>query len=144
MSMGSLFDNYDPTGALNGMFAPAFIKGFAPSEKAVGDWNAANAGLTSADIDATRMPASWQAPTTNQYGTPNVSLGDPRGTVDPEALRVAAQGGHYDKEARRNAIASQIATNLAAQQNYSTSDPYALMMDERRARLPMNMLMGRR
>lgn len=130
MAMGSLFENYDPVGSLNGMFAPAYIHGFAPSEAAVGAWNKANAGLTSADIEATRMPNDYQAPGNplDSFGTmfgrggTTANFGDPRGTVDPEALRVAAQGGKYDINARRNAIAAKVAANAAAQP-ITPSDP---------------------
>jgi len=33
-AMGSLFETYNPEGALSGLFAPAYIRGFAPSEDA--------------------------------------------------------------------------------------------------------------
>ena len=33
-----MYEDYDPQGSLGGLFAPAFLKGFAPSEKAVGDY----------------------------------------------------------------------------------------------------------
>jgi len=48
------------------------------------------------------------------YGGPiplQQTYGDNRGMVDPEALRVAAQGGHYDIEGRRAAIAARLAEN---------------------------------
>jgi hypothetical protein len=41
--------------------------------------------------------------------------GDQRGIVDPEALRVLAQGGKYDFNARRDAIAQRLTANTAAQ-----------------------------
>lgn len=131
MAMGSLFENYDPVGSLNGMFAPAYIHGFAPSEAAVSAWNKANAGLTAADIEATRMPNDYQAPSTGfeRFGTMlggtggTATFGDPRGTVDPEALRIAAQGGKYDMNARRNAIAAKVAANNAAAQPAAVTDP---------------------
>lgn len=38
----SVMPPYDPTGALGGLFAPAYIAGNAQSEAAVNAWNAAN------------------------------------------------------------------------------------------------------
>jgi hypothetical protein len=111
----SMFANYDPTGSMGGLFAPAFIKGFAPSEQAVSAWEAANRGVTRADVDATRMPGDFttsteRTPADGVYGT-----GVPQrqayggGSVDPLALRAWAQGGKYDPNARRAAIAARLA-----------------------------------
>lgn len=41
---------YNPVGALNGLFAPAYIKGDPQSEAAVAAWNAANLKKPPADI----------------------------------------------------------------------------------------------
>jgi hypothetical protein len=124
--MGSLFETYNPEGALGGMFAPAYIKGFAPSEAAVAQYYAPGSmghRLSSAELDLTRMPAEYR-PTTYSggngvYGGPlpmTQTYGDPRGMIDPDALRAAAQGGRpYDLEARRAAIAARLAANAAAQ-----------------------------
>lgn len=121
MSMGSVFENYNPEGAMNGLFAPAYIKGYAPSEEAVAAWTAANRSMTPEMVEASRMPnpvmAQDQGMGRRQGGIPlNQSYGDPRGAVDPEALRVLAQGGKYDPAARRDAIAQRMATNAATQQ----------------------------
>lgn len=134
MSMGDLFKDYDPKGAMNGLFAPAYIKGFEPSEKAVAAWQTENYGLTPEMVDQTRMPNPWQPPAnvdptavaiamrtgggTGVSGT-NLNLGDPKGSVDPEALRILAQGGKYNMSARRDAIAQQVAANTAAQNAYN-------------------------
>lgn len=126
-AMGNLFESYSPEGAMGGMFAPAYIKGYAPSEKAVADWQAANHGLTSADVDASRMPAEWTDPDAGvvskfgmgPYGAGRIpdsmTLGAKGGSVDPEALRVLAQGGHYDMNARRDAIAQRLSSNSSLQ-----------------------------
>ena len=127
--MGDLFQNYDPTGALNGMFAPAYIQGFKPAQEAVAAWNLANRGMTRSLVDELRMPAEWRDPNAGTFmgagvgggpygagGIPNnISFGDSRGVVDPEALRVMAQGGKYDAGARRAAIAARILANEQAQ-----------------------------
>jgi len=118
---GELFQNYDPVGAMGGLFAPALIRGYAPSEKAVADWTAANQ-FSREDVDALRMPNLWadpsqKTPSDGVYsaGVPvNQSYGDPRGMVDPNALRVWAQGGKYDKGARRNAITQRLLENQVA------------------------------
>lgn len=141
-AMGAIFENYDPVGAVNGLFAPAYIKGYAPSEQAVAAWNAANRGFTQADLEATRMPNEWVDPgggalagraafAGGPYGAGrvpnNLSFGDERGALDPEALRVLAQGGKYNSSARRNSIAQRLAENAAKEQAYNASkaaNPY--------------------
>jgi hypothetical protein len=115
---GNIFEGYqkgDPTD----MFAPAYIKGFAPSTEALAAWNAYNhqPGI----VEASRMPNLYVDPAASPmsagdgvYGGPiplQQTYGDNRGMVDPEALRVAAQGGHYDIEGRRAAIAARLAEN---------------------------------
>ena len=120
---GNIFEGYQ-AGSVDDMFAPAYIKGFAPSEKAVAAWTAANRpgiGI----VEQSRMPNPYIDPATNPVigadgvygnGVPiKQSYGDNRGMVDPEALRVAAQGGHYDLEGRRAAIAARLAENARLQ-----------------------------
>ena len=121
---GDIYQNYDPTGALGGLFAPAYIPGYAPSEKAVAEWMKNNT-LSSAQVEQTRMPNLYVDPAASGmsggdgvYGGPmplKQMYGDSKGMVDPEALRVAAQGGHYDMEGRRNAIAARLAENARLQ-----------------------------
>jgi hypothetical protein len=127
---GSIYDDYDPQGALGGLFAPAFIKGFAPSEKAVSQWQAANHALTPGMLDQTAMPAQWTPPTPTtatsafRQGTGtggNLNFGGNKPPVDPEALRVLAQGGVYDMAARRDAITQRILENAAAQSAAQTA-----------------------
>jgi hypothetical protein len=128
---GSIFEGYQ-VGTVNDMFAPAYIKGFAPSEEALKAWTAYNrqgAGI----IDASRMPNLWQDPAATQmsagdgvYGGPmplKQTYGDNRGQIDPEALRIASQGGHYDIDARRSAIAARLAENAALQAPKALSGP---------------------
>ena len=126
--MGDLFRDYNPEGSLGGMFAPAFIKGFQPSEQAVQAWTAKNRPISYSDVDELRMPNAWQPPQQTQgwgdvYGSGripnNLKYGDERGEVDPLALLSLSQGGPYDKEARRNAIAKRLADNTAAQTAYN-------------------------
>ena len=113
--MGDLFQNYDPTGALGGMFAPALIRGWAPSEKAVADWTRANRSMTPQGIEDTRMPFPAMgdrgtAPS-DQYGGGAIPLNldyTSKGGVDPEALRVWSQGGKYDWDKRRNLISQRL------------------------------------
>jgi len=127
---GSLFQNYDPTGALNGMFAPAYIHGFKPSNDAVAKWMEANHPLTNASVEDTRMPPEWRDPNEGTFmgagigggpygagGIPkNLTFGDPRGPIDPAALQVLAQGGKYDMAGRRDAIAARLLANTQAQE----------------------------
>jgi hypothetical protein len=135
--MGDLFQSYDPSGADNGVFAPAYIHGFKPSEDAVATWNAQNHVVTPGMIDELRMPDAWQPPSQNlpamgggPYGEGRIpqrqTLGDAAGQVDPLALRAMAQGGPYDVNARRSAIAARLASNAAAQAAYQPPvNPYA-------------------
>jgi len=120
---GNIFEGYQ-TGSVSDMFAPAYLKGYAPSEKALAAWTAYN--RPGGDIvEQSRMPNLYVVPGSGPqsfgdgvYGGPiplNQSYGDNRGMVDPEALRVASQGGHYDNAARRDAIAVRLAENHWAQ-----------------------------
>jgi hypothetical protein len=121
---GGLFDTYNAQGALGGMFAPAYIRGHTPSEQAVAAWQQDRRPGQDI-IEQSRMPNLYVDPASNPtlgggdvYGNgikQNLTFGDPRGMVDPEALRVAAQGGKYDLEGRRNAIAARLAENARLQ-----------------------------
>jgi hypothetical protein len=145
--MGSLFDTYNPQGALNGTFAPAYIAGYAPSAKAVKDWQALNRGVTQDIVNQTRMPNLWSNPQNTLggngvYGGPiqaNQSYGDSRGMVDPNALRAMSQGGPYDIDARRSAIAQRIAQNnalMAAAGQAPAVQPIPLMTDQTNQTFP--------
>jgi len=124
--MGELFSQYMP-GAPTDLFAPGYIKGFAPAEQAVNAWRERNRPvITEADLEATRLPNQWTDPNpgvypggVGPYGAArvpdNLRFGDKRGTVDPEALRVMAQGGPYDINARRGAIAKRLQDNIDQQ-----------------------------
>jgi hypothetical protein len=120
--MGELFSQYMP-GSPTDLFAPGYIKGFAPAEQAVDAWRARNRPMiTQADLEATRLPAEWVDPNpgvypggVGPYGAAripdNLAFGLKQGTIDPEALRVMAQGGPYDAGARRNAITARLQEN---------------------------------
>jgi hypothetical protein len=136
----NLFVSYNPVGALNGQFAPAYIHGYAPSEKAVADWKAKQGGLTH-DMVANDllMPKEWTPPAAQEqtrgggmvdasstfpgdgvYGGGNIPknlvLGsNPKGTIDPEALRALSHGSAYDVQGRRDAIAARLLANQQAQ-----------------------------
>jgi hypothetical protein len=123
------FADYNPEGALGGMFAPAYIKGYAPSEQAVQAWTEQNQGIDRAMVDELRMPNEWRPPapvgglpSRDVYGAgriPNsLRYGDDRGQVDPLALTASSQGGPYDVEARRSAIAQRVLENQQAQAAY--------------------------
>jgi uncharacterized membrane protein YgcG len=96
---------------LSELFAPAYIAGNAPSMQAASDWNANFWNMTNPKVEQTRMPVPF-------------NTGNPAGMVDPEALRVLAQGGPYDMDARRNAIAAQMTANNAAQPAAAQSQPF--------------------
>jgi hypothetical protein len=68
---------------------------------AVNQWMAQNYSMTNPKVEETRSPVPF-------------NTGNPAGMVDPEALRALAQGGPYDMDARRNAIAAQVQANQAA------------------------------
>jgi len=130
-AMGNIFDTYDPQGAMNNLFAPAYIRGFQPSENAVQDWTK-DRRLPSNMIDQTAMPAIWKDPRNvgkSPYKGGQIPLSSNltgKGTVDPEALRAAAMGGFsYDMAGRRDAIAKRIAENEAAQKavGWDPNDP---------------------
>jgi hypothetical protein len=148
-AMGGVFENYSPEGALGGLFAPAYVKGFAPAEKAVADWQALNHGMNAQTLEQTRMPGEWVNPDDlqaagptfgkgmkispqgyDQYGSGRIptrlSLLDKGGIVDPEALRVMAQGGQYDMAARRDAIAQRLAANAGQQSAYDANKAKAI------------------
>jgi hypothetical protein len=91
---------YDPTGALGGLFAPAYIHGNPQAEAAVADWTARHSTATNDVINASRAPAT--------FGTGNAA-----GAVDVNALVASAQGGTYDPGPRRDAIAAQIVAQPA-------------------------------
>jgi hypothetical protein len=121
--LGALYKDYNPQGAMGGLFAPAYIHGLNASENAVAAWNATNRPVTFANIEQTRMPNPVQpgpvpmSAGNGVYGGPiplRQAYGDPKGIIDPEALRVLSQGGKYDFNARRDAIAQQLAANTAA------------------------------
>lgn len=148
--MGDIFAQYQP-GQPTDLFAPAYIKGFAPSEKALSAWNAYQHNVTPGMLDELRMPNEYQG--AQQYSAGNgvyggpiplkQTYGDPKGAIDPEALRVMAQGGHYDVEGRRNAIAARLAANQAAQTAAApapvTNDPWAKRMRPQEVEpLPLN------
>jgi hypothetical protein len=100
---------YDETGALGGLFAPAYIHGDPQAEAAVQKWQADNFGMTNPGVDATRGP-STTVPTTTGFGIRNTAgtMTLP-GMVDPEALRALAQGGKYVDQ--RDKIAAQVLAN---------------------------------
>lgn len=130
-AMGDLFQSYNPQGADDGLFAPAYVPGFKPSEDAVAAWNAQNHAVNIDLANQLRMPNAWQPPSTavagsgfagGVYGAGRIpqsqTFGDPLGQVDPAALRAAAQGGPYDVAGRRAAIAAMLQSNAAAQAAY--------------------------
>jgi hypothetical protein len=134
--MGDLFSTYNSQGADGGLFAPAYVAGFKPSEDAVAAYNAQMHPVDIGTAEGLRMPSAWQPPSTamagsgqfgGNYGAGRIpqsqTFGDPQGLVDPEALRAAAQGGPYDVAARRAAIAARLQQNAAAQAAYQPPAP---------------------
>jgi hypothetical protein len=137
---GELFADYNP-GNSSDLFAPPYIRGLPQSEQAVAAWKAQNSNIGWDEIEKSRMPPEWRDPSAmssgdGMYGGPiplNQRHGDPRGTVDPLALIAAAQGGHYDIDARRNAIAERLASNNQLKSAFEqgqvqkATDPIALI-----------------
>jgi len=120
-------------------FAPAYAAGNEQSAADLSAWKAVNRNMPQAAVEQTRMPGEWMPPAQNPaggfggsgdaaYGTygagriPNqMTFGDPRGQVDPEALRIQSQGGRYDMNARRDAIAARVLANTNAEAAYNQS-----------------------
>jgi hypothetical protein len=95
---------------LGSLFAPAYRAGNQQSMDDVDQWMAANYPMTNAKVEQTRSPVSF-------------NTGNPAGMVDVEALRSLAQGGAYDFDARRNAIATAVQQQAAAAQTAAASTP---------------------
>jgi hypothetical protein len=97
--------NYDPIGALNGLFAPPHIAGDPQAEAAVGAWNAAHipGPAQFAAPFAAGRPASM-AGGAGLFAPPYVA-GDPTSTAAVEAFN-----------ARRNAVAQQLLQQAYARQ----------------------------
>ena len=135
---GSLFERYDPEGALGGLFAPAYIAGYAPSGQAVQAWQAQQRPVSANMIDELRMPEPFAYPNAanmyaaagagNVYGEGriprNLTFGDRRGRVDPAVLRAAAMGGPIDVQSRRDAIAERVAANERAATGSAAFGPW--------------------
>lgn len=90
---------YDPIGAMNGMFAPAYIHGNKESEDAAAKWQAENFAVTPDMIEATRGPdVVTHNPAVGGLGQTIRGLGTTTttpGSVDPDILRIYSQGGKY-------------------------------------------------
>ena len=88
---------YDPIGAMNGLFAPAYIHGNKESEDAASKWQAENFAVTPDMIEATRGPdVVTQNPAAGALAARGLSSTTTTpGTVDPDILRIYAQGGKY-------------------------------------------------
>ena len=117
---------YNPNGAAGGLFAPAYIHGYAPSEQAVADWQASKGGLTRDMIDELRMPDGVEATaeparqerharataSTAAATSPTPDAGtDPAGWSIRRRLRALSHGTSYDVGARRDAIAARLLAN---------------------------------
>ena len=59
---GSLFESYNPEGALGGLFAPAYVAGYAPSNQAVQTWMETNRPISPSLIDELRLPEAYRLP----------------------------------------------------------------------------------
>ena len=84
------------------LFAPAFDPNDPASVAVWEAWKRRNLAMTRPLVEETRTPVA------------GLNTGDPRGMVDPEALKAHAQGIPYDIDARRNAIAAQLVAQQAA------------------------------
>ena len=92
------------------LFAPSFDPNDPASVAVWEAWKRRNLAMTRPLVEETRSPVSF-------------NTGDPRGMVDPEALRVHAQGGPYDMNARRNSIAAALVAQQAAPQPQLQQQP---------------------
>lgn len=106
------YPNYNPVGALNNTFAPAYIPGYAPSEQAIMQRQATR-GLTGMQnqgmqyLDELRTPPVRRQVFAGGGFAPSGNFS--QGSIDPAALRAVAQNLPYDVQARRNAIAEVVA-----------------------------------
>jgi hypothetical protein len=106
---------YDPAGAMNGLFAPAYVAGDPTSHDAVAKWMAENFAMTPEMIEASRGPSTTVTnPAVGGLRRGNGTTTTMPGTVDPKVLQILAQGGKYDPGPRRDAIAQQLMANQAA------------------------------
>jgi len=78
------------------LFAPAFDPNDPQSVAIWEAWKRRNLAMTRPLVEETRTPVA------------GLNTGDPRGMVDPEALKAHAQGLPYDIDARRNSIAAAV------------------------------------
>ena len=147
--MSSLFERYNPQGAMGGLFAPAYIPGYAPSEAAVMAWQQQQRPVTANMIDELRMPEAYRNPPGtppegspqammmgggNVYGEGRIPLGlnsrlrfgDVRGRISPDVLRAAAMGGPFNVAQRRAEIEARIAQNERDEAAYR--EAYAAMI----------------
>ena len=110
-AMGDLFENYDPQGAMDGLFAPAYIQGYAPSEKAVAEWQAQNHADDAGDARRRcGCRTEWTRPQRADHGERrtilrraaripnNLRFVDRAGHGRPGGAAALAQGGQYDMD----------------------------------------------
>jgi hypothetical protein len=134
-AIAKLDANYNQQGAMGGLFAPAYVPGYAPSEQALTSWQSGR-GLTGSQVDQTTIPAPWAPPQDNDpYAMARMGMGGGMGiygpnlagsksqfgmkeSVDPNALRAAAQNTPYDFAGRRGQVAQQLMANQAAKDAY--------------------------
>ena len=128
-SVGNLYQDYNPVGALGNLFAPAYLQGFKPSEDAIAARYNAQNHLTDAQLESTKMPWEWMAPravnpltygvASSGAGIPSyLAYGDKSGLMDRNALMAAAQSLPYDMGARQAQIAQRVSDNQAASDAY--------------------------
>jgi len=83
------------------LFAPAYRANDPASVQEVNDWQNRVFNVNPGNIEQTRKPVAF-------------NTGTPGGMLDPEALRMMAQGGPYDFGSRRDAIAAQVQQQAVA------------------------------
>jgi hypothetical protein len=102
MTMPANYPNYNPVGALNNTFAPAYIPGYAPSEQAVMQRQQTR-GLQGIQNQGVQYLEELQSP---RPQGPNAFA---QGSYDPAMLRALAQNLPYDVSRRRSEIADVLA-----------------------------------
>jgi hypothetical protein len=109
----SIYDQYNPNGEAGGLFAPPHIAGWQPAQDATEKYYKRRFGVTGDMIDELRMPQAG-APASgsvNSGGSDTINFVPKAGYADPKLLKAAAQGGEYDVQGRRDAIAAQVMAN---------------------------------
>jgi len=132
----SIYDQYNPEGEAGGLFAPPHIAGWKPAQDATEAYYKKHFPVSYGMIDELRMPQAGGsgASSTGSSGSGGMSntinFVPEKGFADPLALKALAQGGNYDVQGRRDAIAQQVMANQQAPAPAAAAAPQPSFDDE--------------